>query len=102
MYYLVDTTPENGCLRVIPEFHIHGNSLHRELQEATAEDFTLAAFSTRTDEIDVMLKGGDLVVGDARILHASHYKSTHIRRTVITHPRGMESQCQTFTRAYYV
>ena len=41
-------------------------------------------FSTRPDEQDVPAKAGDVVIGDARLLHATHANQTDQRRTVIT------------------
>lgn len=90
MFYLVDTSPENGCLRVIPGSHLRDNPLHPLLEEAHTPTLTgahsarSAAFSTRPDEVDVPVRAGDLVLGDARLLHAAHANSTNERRTVIT------------------
>jgi hypothetical protein len=90
MYYLVDTTVENGCLRLIPGSHTQHNPIHdllgaphsRELTEA--RDMGNASFSTRPDEIDVPVRAGDLLIGDARLLHAAHANETDERRTLIT------------------
>ncbi|RAP76566.1 phytanoyl-CoA dioxygenase family protein [Paenibacillus montanisoli] len=90
MYYLVDTTAHNGCLRVIPGTHVHDNPLHVELEDAhdpklkEAENLNLPAFSVRKDEVDVTVRAGDLVVGDSRLLHASQANQSNERRTVIT------------------
>lgn len=90
MYYLTDTRPENGCLRVIPGSHIRRNALHDLLREPHSAELALAKnpdlpeFSTRPDEIDVPIKAGDLLIGDARLLHATHANNTDERRTVIT------------------
>lgn len=90
MYYLVDTRRENGCLRVIPGSHLNDNSLHDLLDEAhteallRAQDPTAPAFSDRPDEVDVCVRAGDLVIGDSRLLHASHANTSDGRRTVIT------------------
>ncbi|RAP76583.1 phytanoyl-CoA dioxygenase family protein [Paenibacillus montanisoli] len=90
MYYLTDTSPFNGCLRVIPGTHLYDNPLHAELEEAhsrkllQAEDLDSPAFSMRPDEIDVAVRAGDLLIGDARLLHASHANRSDHRRTVIT------------------
>ena len=90
MYYLTNTTRENGCLRVIPGSHIHHNPLHDLLNEphsarlASATDTDLPEFSDRPDEADVPVKAGDLVIGDARLLHAAHANQTDERRTLIT------------------
>jgi len=90
MYYLSDTTPENGCLRVIPGSHTRHNPLHDLLAEphserlSRARDLSLPEFSTRPDEADVPVRAGDLLVGDARLLHAAHANETDERRTLIT------------------
>jgi ectoine hydroxylase-related dioxygenase (phytanoyl-CoA dioxygenase family) len=90
MYYLSDTIRANGCLRVIPGSHIKHNSLHDELREphsailSQARDLSIPEFSTRPDEVDVPVKAGDLLIGDARLLHAAHANETDERRTLIT------------------
>ena len=90
MYYLTDTTRENGCLRVIPRSHLEENPLHTELAHAhtaqltEAKDLNRVEFKLRPDEVDVKVKAGDLVVGDSRLLHASHSNESDHRRTVIT------------------
>jgi len=90
MYYLTDTTRENGCLRVVPGSHTHHNSLHDVLREphsallSQAHDLSLPEFSDRPDEVDVPVRAGDLLVGDARLLHAAHANETDERRTLIT------------------
>ncbi|MDX1931938.1 MAG: phytanoyl-CoA dioxygenase family protein [Capsulimonadales bacterium] len=90
MYYLTETRRENGCLRVIPGSHIRHNPLHdllrephsRELGEAQNPD--LPEFSDRPDEVDVPVAAGDLLIGDARVLHAAHANESGERRTLIT------------------
>lgn len=90
MYYLTDTSRENGCLRVIPGSHAHHNPLHDDLREphsallSQARDMSLPEFSTRPDEVDVPVHAGDLLIGDARLLHAAHANGTDQRRTLIT------------------
>ena len=90
MYYLIDTTPHNGCLRTIPGSHLQHNPLHDHLNNPHAQDISMAKdinrpeFSTRPDEMDVPIKAGDLLIGDARLLHAAHANQSNQRRTVIT------------------
>ncbi len=73
MYYLVDTTPKNGCLRLIPGSHLHRHPLH-DISEAhteeirLAEDVTSPAYLDHPDEMDVCVKAGDVVMGDSRLL----------------------------------
>ena len=90
MYYLSDTTRRNGCLRVIPGSHVRHNPLHDALGEphsallGQARDMSIAEFSDRPDETDVPVRAGDLLIGDARLLHAAHANETDERRTLIT------------------
>ena len=90
MYYLSDTRPGNGCLRVIPGSHLNHNPLHDLLDQPHSENLQRginldsAEFSHRPDEIDVPIRAGDLLVGDARLLHATHPNDSDERRTVLT------------------
>ena len=90
MYYLVDTTPDNGCLRVIGGSHLNRHPLHDILPNAhgeslqRVEDPEHPAFQHMPGEIDLPVKAGDLVIGDSRLLHASHGNQSDERRTVIT------------------
>jgi ectoine hydroxylase-related dioxygenase (phytanoyl-CoA dioxygenase family) len=90
MYYLVDTAVENGCLRVIPGSHVRHNPIHDLLAAPHSEELTEARnvdaveFSSRPDEVSLPVRAGDLVVGDARLLHAAHANETDERRTLIT------------------
>ncbi len=90
MYYLSDTSRQNGCLRVVPGSHVTHNPLHDELREphsavlSQARDLSLPEFSDRPDEVDVPVQSGDLLLGDARLLHAAHANETDKRRTLIT------------------
>jgi hypothetical protein len=89
MYYLTDTRPENGCLRVIPGSHYRRNPLHdllpdahsRETYDANPES---AIFSTRPDEVDAPVQAGDLLIGDARLLHTAHANQTDQHRSLLT------------------
>ena len=90
MYYLVDTNINNGCLRVIPKSHIEENPLHELFGDAhssklrQAKDLALPEFQFQKGEKDIPVNAGDLVIGDSRLLHASHSNNTDKRRTVIT------------------
>lgn len=89
MYYLVDTRPFNGCLRVIPRSHRKRHPLHDLLPEAHTDATYNASESEVTHgqaegEVDVPVKAGDLVIGDSRLLHASHANQSEAIRTVIT------------------
>lgn len=90
MYYLSDTRPQNGCLRVISGSHRHHNPLHDLIAAphskalAQGENMDAPEFSDRPDEVNIAVKAGDLVVGDARLLHAAHANETDEHRTLIT------------------
>jgi ectoine hydroxylase-related dioxygenase (phytanoyl-CoA dioxygenase family) len=88
--YLTDTTKENGCLRVIPRSHRAVHSLHSILGHGhgdcdvvRGDDAHLNLYATYPDEIDVPVLRGDIIVGDARLLHAAHSNITPVRRNLI-------------------
>ncbi len=89
MYYLEDTTRENGCLRLLPGSHKHRHVLH-DMGEAHTKDINRLdnpddpRFSDLLGEVDVLISAGDLVVGDARMFHATHANLSKEQRTVIT------------------
>ena len=88
-YYLTDTSPENGCLKVIPGTHHTRIPLHDQLIPAheqgarfIEEDHPIM-FSDHPDEVDVCVKARSLVLADARVLHSAHRNLTDQRRTLI-------------------
>ena len=89
MYYLEDTRRENGCLRLLAGSHKYRHVLH-DLGEAHTKDINRMEnpadprFLDYPDEVDVPVKAGDLVVGDARMFHATHENASDEQRTVIT------------------
>ena len=89
MVYLEDTTRENGCLRLLPRTHRYRHILH-DMGEAHTKDINRMdnpddpRFSDYPDEVDVPVKAGDLVVGDARMFHASHANNSDSERRLIT------------------
>ncbi len=88
MYYLVDTCRNNGCLRVIPGSHRNRHKLHDLAPVAHTEKSRDAqegnpAMQQYDDEIDIEVRAGDLVVGDARLFHAAHPNQSAQKRTLI-------------------
>ena len=90
MYYLVNTSRENGCLRLIEGSHLKRHPLHDITPEAHTEDLRRVsdpdhpAYQSYPDERDVPVRAGDLVIGDSRLLHSARANKTDQRRTVIT------------------
>ena len=90
MYYLVDTSIENGCLRVIAGSHRKRHRIHDTVHTTHSEELGRAAdpsnpaYQPIPEDMAVPVRAGDLVIGDARLLHGSFPNQTGERRTVIT------------------
>jgi len=90
MYYLVDTSRANGCLRLIPGTHRKRHQMHDAVPDAHTTDLRAVtdpdhpAYHAAAGEVDVPVKAGSVVIGDSRMLHASHANTSDHRRTVIT------------------
>jgi hypothetical protein len=80
-----DSTPANGCLRVIPGSH--REDLH-EIRERVDVDSVLGSESaTEVDEslaVDVTLAAGDVEVHHPNIIHASNANTSPARRCGLT------------------
>lgn len=89
MYYLTDTTPENGCLRVLPGSHRRRHALH-DADAAHGESLSRVddpadpLYGSFADEVPVPVRAGDLVVGDARLLHSAYANGSDQERSLIT------------------
>lgn len=89
MLYLEKTTTKNGCLRVIPGSHIKYNETHKIIKKHHSKyrlykNSNDPVFKKTKDEINIFSKPGDIIIGDARLLHAAHANNSGSRRTVIT------------------
>ncbi|AUX48699.1 uncharacterized protein SOCE26_102400 [Sorangium cellulosum] len=90
IYYLVDTTPHNGCLRVIPGSHRRRHALHAPLRGANIPDLermrdpSSPVFQSYPDEVSLPVKAGDLIVVDVRLLHATHANDSGEERTALS------------------
>ena len=88
-YYLTDTNRQNGCLRAIPGTHRRRHLLHDILPDAhsaeiqSIDDLSHPAFADYPDAVDVPMKAGDLLIADARLIHAAWPNQTKHRRTLL-------------------
>ena len=113
MIYLQDTNPQNGCLRVIPRSHRSYHALHSNQKAHTesasrVEDPNDSIYNSLSEEVPVPVKCGDVIVGDARLIHGSFPNQSEDERTLITlwyHPHynmlpgAMQSRiCEIFHR----
>lgn len=89
MIYLTDTTPENGCLRVIPGSHLVQHPLHH-LEAAHSEDMqgysdpSNPAYADHPDQFAVPVKAGDVLTGDARLIHSAFANRSAEERPLLT------------------
>ena len=89
MLYLDKTTVRNGSLRVIPGSHVNYNETHKILKKHHSKyrlykNSNDPVFQKTKDEINIFSNPGDIIIGDARILHAAHANNSKSKRTVIT------------------
>ena len=89
MIYLTNTRVENGCLRVIPGSHRHDHPLHH-LDTAHSEgmqafkDPTNPAYADHPDQLAVPVEAGDVLIGDARLIHGAFANRTDEERPLLT------------------
>ena len=89
MIYLTNTRVENGCLRVIPGSHRHDHALHH-LDTAHSEgmqgyrDPTNPAYADSPDQVAVPVQAGDVLIGDARLIHGAFANQTDEERPLLT------------------
>jgi ectoine hydroxylase-related dioxygenase (phytanoyl-CoA dioxygenase family) len=88
MIYLEPTSRANGCLRVLPRTHMERHHLHDALPEPhtveiEAEPPDSPAHQPVPGELDIVAEPGDLVIGDVRVIHATHPNHTDSPRIAI-------------------
>ena len=88
--YLTDTTLANGCLQVIPGTHRKRIELHDTLPnaheaaiQAVDDHEDHPAFVEHPDAVDLPVSAGDLIIADARVMHAARPNTTDARRTLV-------------------
>lgn len=89
MIYLTDTRVENGCLRLIPGSHRHDHELHslpaaHTKDIATSVDVTSPIYASHPDELAARVNAGDVLIGDARLLHGAYANTTSAERPLLT------------------
>ena len=89
MIYLTDTNVENGCLRVIPGSHRNDHPLHH-LDTAHSEgmqgfrDPSNPAYADHPSQAAVPVEAGDVLIGDARLIHGAFANRTNQERPLLT------------------
>ena len=89
MIYLQKTDRENGCLRVIPGSHRKDFELLSSLEAHTDElsaynDPSSIQFQNLDEEVGVEVDVGDVVFGDARLLHGAYGNNSDRERGLLT------------------
>lgn len=89
MIYLTDTSLDNGCLRVIPGTHLREHRLHhldtahsKALQGYETPD--AMEYASHPDELPVPVQAGDIVIGDARLIHGAYANLSSEERPLLT------------------
>jgi len=89
MIYLTNTRVENGCLRVIPGSHRRDHALHH-LDTAHSQgmqgysDPANPAYADHPDQLAVPVQAGDVLIGDARLIHGAFANRTDEERPLLT------------------
>lgn len=86
--YLTDTGPHNGALRVLPGSHLRSAPIHAVLPETHRQpEESLKpehiSMSDLANQVTLLLKAGDAVAIDYRLLHGTHGNATGVRRDCI-------------------
>lgn len=89
MIYLSDTSEENGCLRVIPGSHRSQHPLHASLKAhdeglSRVDEPNHPLYQTHADAVAVPIKAGDVLFGDARLLHSTYPNHSNQDRSLLT------------------
>ena len=89
MIYLQDTNKENGCLRVLPGTHRdprilqkHKNAHSESISRVESPEDPL--YYPMEGEVEVPVSYGDVIIGDARMVHGALPNRTANERLLIT------------------
>lgn len=89
MVYLTDTSPANGCLRAIPGSHRRSHPLHKAIK-AHDESLSRVAdpdhplYQMHADAVPIAVRAGDVVFGDARLIHSAFPNDSGSDRSLLT------------------
>ncbi|HTR86152.1 MAG TPA: phytanoyl-CoA dioxygenase family protein [Reyranella sp.] len=89
MTYLSETSPANGCLRVIPGSHRRHHPIHDRLPTdhqamARVDDPDHPLYRSCDGEHAVPVRVGDIVVADTRLLHSTYANGSGEHRTMLS------------------
>ncbi len=89
MIYLTNTTENNGCIRVIPGSHRNRHPLHASLQAhderlSRVVDPSHPLYQSHPDAISIPVSVGDILIGDARLLHSTFPNNSDQDRSLLT------------------
>jgi hypothetical protein len=91
LIYLQDTRTDNGCLRVLPGTHARRHAVHDFLKDGHDGDAKVGRphagepiFATYEDEVSLPIVAGDIIILDARTLHASFANRSRRPRLLLT------------------
>ena len=78
-----DSTPDNGCMRVIPgSYHLALQALHErtDVPNVLNSEIPSRSASTDTAVVDLILRAGDVSVHHPNIIHGSKANTSASRR----------------------
>ena len=78
---LVDVSPHNGCLSLIPKSHLGANLQHIEDPKPNANIGYHTISNIKVNEfIDLPMNKGDLLIFNSKLIHKSHSNKTETAR----------------------
>jgi non-haem Fe2+, alpha-ketoglutarate-dependent halogenase len=104
---LLDSTPENGCMRVVPGSHLQGTLPHQETQgpdNLLKRGEEIQVEVNEADAIDVVLRAGEMSMHHNSIIHGSRPNRSDSKRIgfivrFVTPKYDLGSQRTRFLRA---